>query len=361
MRRRGTGTVYRQPGCTTWTIQFYSNGKRVRESTGETDYAAARQKLNLRLGQTAKGDYIEPDKSRTTVADLFVLLERDYRLTQKKSLRYAQHRWQKHVQPFFGHKLARNLRDGDIKAYIDRRLSEGAKPATINRETSLLRRMLTLGKIRLPEFEHLPEKNVRLGFVEDKDFSRLAAAASELWLRTFLEVAYTYGWRKAELLSLRVRQLDLSARTIRLDVGTTKNDEGREVTMSDAVHTLLQQCAYGKGPEDFVFTRADGKPVRDFRRAWTKLCTAAKLPDLLVHDLRRSAARAYRRAGVAESVIMKIGGWKTREIFERYNIKDSKDVAEAVAKREEKRTQELSHDFSHDSQVVAGSKTARLN
>ena len=92
MRRRGTGTVYRQPGCTTWTIQFYSNGKRVRESTGETDYAAARQKLNLRLGQTAKGDYIDPDKSRTTVADLFVLLERDYRLTQKKSLRYAQHR-----------------------------------------------------------------------------------------------------------------------------------------------------------------------------------------------------------------------------------------------------------------------------
>jgi hypothetical protein len=54
-----------------------------------------------------------------------------------------------------------------------------------------------------------------------------------------------------------------------------------------------------------------------------------------VHDLRRSAHCAYRRAGVAESVIMKIGGWKTREIFERYNIKDSKDVAEAVAKREE--------------------------
>ena len=46
----------------------------------------------------------------------------------------------------------------------------------------------------------------------------------------------------AKRISLRVRQLDLSARTIRLDVGTTKNDEGREVTMSDAVHTLLQQC-----------------------------------------------------------------------------------------------------------------------
>src|SRR5690349_21056858 len=74
--RYGTGMLYKQPGCNIWYMQYHVNGKRVRESTGETDSAAARQKLNLKLGALAKGEYVEPDKSRTTVADLFALVER---------------------------------------------------------------------------------------------------------------------------------------------------------------------------------------------------------------------------------------------------------------------------------------------
>jgi integrase len=101
--------------------------------------------------------------------------------------------------------------------------------------------------------------------------------------------------------------------------------------------------------------------VKDFRRAWWKLIAAAGLPNLLVHDLRRSAARSYRRAGFPESVIMKIGGWKTRTVFERYNVTNNKDVAEAVALREQKRIAES--EIGHDSPVfhkrVEGKKTVK--
>jgi integrase len=45
-----------------------------------------------------------------------------------------------------------------------------------------------------------------------------------------IETGYTYGWRDVEVLALRVRQVDLSAGTIRLEPGTTKNDQGREVS-----------------------------------------------------------------------------------------------------------------------------------
>jgi hypothetical protein len=54
----------------------------------------------------------------------------------------------------------------------------------------------------------------------------------------------------------------------------------------------------------------------------------------LAKHRHRSAARELRNAGVPESTIMDIGGWKTREMFKRYAITDSKDIAAAITKRE---------------------------
>ena len=59
----------------------------------------------------------------------------------------------------------------------------------------------------------------------------------------------------------------------------------------------------------------------------------AGLAGRLVHDLRRSAARDFRRAGVSEGEIMQLCGWRTRAMFDRYNIIDEADLAAAVAKR----------------------------
>jgi hypothetical protein len=47
------------------------------------------------------------------------------------------------------------------------------------------------------------------------------------------------------------------------------------------------------------------------------------------HDLRHTANTNMRRAGVAESVIMKITGHSTREMFDRYNTVDRDDAVKA--------------------------------
>ena len=135
---------------------------------------------------------------------------------------------------------------------------------------------------------------------------------------------------------------------IRLDVGSTKNDDGREVTMTKTIRELVRQAVAGKNPDDYLLARANGATVKDFRKGWKKLCEKAGLDGLHIHDFRRSAARELRKAGVPESTIMDIGGWKTREMFKRYAITDSKDIAAAIAKREQAQA-ENSHDFSHDS------------
>jgi integrase len=186
-----------------------------------------------------------------------------------------------------------------------------------------LKRMFRIGMyatppkvFRLPKFPKLTENNIRTGFLEDAQYKKLITYCSDLWFQTIVEMGRTYGWRISELLNLKAGQVDVNARTIRLEPGTTKNKDGREVTMTSSVLALLTQCVAGKSAQSSVFTRPDGKPVRDFRETWRNACKSAGVPDLLFHDLRRTAARNLRRAGIAEGVIMKIGGWRTRSVFD---------------------------------------------
>jgi hypothetical protein len=117
-----------------------------------------------------------------------------------------------------------------------------------------------------------------------------------------------------------------------LNPGETKNDDGREVTMTPLLRAFLQECVRGKQPDDFVLTRKDGRPVGDFRGVWATATANANVSGLLFHDLRRTAVRNMIRAGIPERVAIQISGHKTRSIFDRYNIVSEADITEAVTK-----------------------------
>jgi len=365
-RPRGTGSLYLQKGSAVWWIKHYRNGKPYRESTHKTNEKEAQDFLTKRLAEVAIGNFSGPRADRLRLEELAQDLLRDYRVNSRRSLPDAEARWRLHLKPFFGDLRAVEISSDLVTRYVDTRQGEGAENATINRELACLKRMYHLGlrttppKVyRVPAFPKLAEHNVRKGFLEDSSYSRLLNGCSQLWFRTLVELGRTYGWRKGELLHMRAGEVDLLNRTLRLEPGTTKNREGREVTMTDAVYHLLCECVARKQPDEFVLTRENGGPVRDFRKTWQKACTAAGLGKmfcaacsvpvlgkkcgkcdsrnlsyrgLIFHDLRRTAARNLRRAGVAEGVIQKIGGWKTRSVFERYAIVTQTDIAEAMRK-----------------------------
>ena len=176
-------------------------------------------------------------------------------------------------------------------------------------------------------FPHLTENAPRQGFVEDQKYLKLVKHAEDLVADANLATAYAFGFRKSELLlNMKVRQIDLENRTIRLYSGTTKNDDGRIAKMTTEVYGLLRDCVCHKEPGDHVFTRANNEPVRNFRGAWYSLCEKAglgkfvagadgklKWDGLLFHDLRRSAVRNMVRRGVSETVAMRVSGHKTQE------------------------------------------------
>ena len=62
----------------------------------------------------------------------------------------------------------------------------------------------------------------------------------------------------------------------------------------------------------------------------SKVRERAGIPNLLVHDLRRTAARNMIRAGVPEKQVVLIAGWKTRSLLDRYDIIDERDLQAAA-------------------------------
>jgi integrase len=136
------------------------------------------------------------------------------------------------------------------------------------------------------------------------------------------------------LLTLRVEQVDFANNELSLLPGTTKNREGRTVVMTKAMRELLTECCKDKTPDKYVFTWATGDPVLDFRELWTKVTKAAGVPELLVHDLRRTAVRNMRLRGVGEYTAMRLTGHKTTAVFRRYDIHSSEDLRDAALKLE---------------------------
>lgn len=391
-RQRGTGSIFRKPPNKNWFIQFYKKGKRIREGTGSPDFDAAKKLLRQRLHEIDQNEYVKRQSRPARVRDLYEALKLERETNRKGRERELPNRWA-HLEPEFGAVLAAEVTTDDVRRYTSARQKAGAANATINRELATLKRMFRLAmqstppKVsRIPHIPMLKEANARSGFVEDADYARLVAHATELWLRTFLELAYSYGWRRSELLGLRVRQVNLASHTIRLDPGTTKNKEGRQVEMTAKVLELLREAVKGKRPDDYVLTRKGGAPVRDFRNAWQNLCVRAGLTQLICkkcaypaepipaqetrlrgqhgavyrcpkcraskrrafryaglipHDMRRSAAKALRAAGVPESVVMAMGGWKTAAMFRRYAIVSSADQRAAVAMLERARAERI--------------------
>jgi integrase len=243
---------------------------------------------------------------------------------------------------------------------------------------------------RVPHFRMLEERNVRKGFLKDAEYIRLAETTAKEetaklrpWLRAMFESGWCYGWREDEILSLRVRQFDPIARTIVLEPGETKNDIPRQTPpMDETIFQLILACLAGKGPNDFIFTRDDGEPVKDFRGAWWKACVAAgvgkfacrecgeavtvmgkkcrscggerEYNGLLFHDLRRTGVRNMIRNGISEKVAMVISGHKTRSVFDRYNITNYADLVDAARKISEgrERIEQQAREFDHRTATV---------
>ena len=257
-----------------------------------------------------------------------------------------------HVTAHVGNRAASSLTLADIEAYREARLAERTKrgaapsPATLDREVELLKRVLNhavaCGKLSansVAKVKLLRKPNVRRTVVDEDLFAKLLAAA-EPSLRPILVVLFDTGMRLREALNLRwatatdAYGLDLASGTVRLHPEATKGNDDRVVHLTERALAALRAMPRRLGCP-FVFPNPEtGRPWQDVRKAWQRACAGAGLDGIWIHDLRRSFATRARRAEIPESVVMRMGGWRTRAVFDRYNVVADDDVREAARRLE---------------------------
>jgi integrase len=330
---RGLGRVFKRGSV--WWVSYYHRGNEYRESSSSEREAQALRLLKKRLGEINAGKFIGPSEDRWTFDDMVDDLKNDYRVNNRRSLSTAEYHV-RHLRGFFGLDRAIDITPDRVKAYQVHRLDEGGSPATVNREVACLGHMLSLavnsGKLsRKPKFKLLEGEKVRQGFLEHGDFLTLLSNLPD-HLKPVTEFLYLSGWRKGEALKLEWRDIDMEGKAARLRIENSKNKESRVLPLTGKLFTIIQQGMKQRRLDcPFVFHHK-GEHIGEFRKSWKRACRMSGLEGVLVHDLRRCAARNLSRAGVQREVAMQITGHKTESMYRRYRIVDEKDLREAAEK-----------------------------
>ena len=228
----------------------------------------------------------------------------------------------------------------------------------MNREIALLRRLVNFGvrrgrvarsQLHGPGMTReliAPEDNARTTIIEERagacltldDFLRAAGPA----LAAYITLVHHTGLRRGEAAGLRRDRIQNGLAWIP-SKETKGKKSGRHVPLSSESVRALERL-----PETvFVFEsrRNHGRPLH--KDTWThrfgRLVRRLGLdgPDgpPWLHDLRRSFVTLTRRDGEPEKLIMGITGHKTRAVFDRYDIVDTRDVIDFRERRDQIRAE----------------------
>jgi integrase len=333
-------------------VSFYRNNQQVWVNSKTNDAEDAyRQLLDVR-GATKRGVIVLPSESgRITYQHL-----RDQYIADKPSR--AKEPKMNHLDKYFGKMKAGAVNTEIIRGYITYRRKSVADP-TIRRELTILRAMFNLA-LRSKDISHdampyfpMPDDSLAAGqYITPEQFQKIrytlpdgtkresvnGGPKSESNLQPFFTFLYATGCRPGAAQAITWKHVDKDCTVIEIPAGNTKNKKPLKLPLAgEFLEPLAKDLR--------KMFRDELHPVFDstnYRPEWAKACAKAgmgtwddktrKRTGVRIHDCRASAAINLLASGVDEGLVLKIGGWKTRSMLDRYNVAHPDRLAEAMRK-----------------------------
>ena len=340
MGRRKTPGLVNRGGV--WHIDKRVRGRRLCESTGESNLEKAEEYLARRIEETRKAlIYGERPKRTFRQAATKYLNENQH----KKRIRdEALHL--KQLDPFIGDLELRAVHIGALQPFIEMRQKAGIKTKSINLALGVVRHILNvaasewLDDTGLTWLQHPPK--IKLLKVTDArkpyplswdEQTRLFGKLPGHLARMALFKVNT-GCREQEVCSLRweweIEVPELETSVFLIPEEKVKNGEERLVVLNRVVRSIVESV---RGDHDtHVFTYCGRRLRRMNNSAWRRARRKVGLPQVRIHDLKHTFGRRLRAAGVSFEDRQDLLGHKSGRITSHYSAAELGNLIEAANK-----------------------------
>jgi len=176
-----------------------------------------------------------------------------------------------------------------------------------------------------------PGRNRRLSASEESRLLSEVDAYSNPMLGWIVRIAIETGMRSSEIATLKLTQVDLDRRIVRLI--ETKNTLPRTVPLSRIAAENFRLALGNPARPDDTELIFFGEPGRDgkrrpynFNKVWGDIKKRLGITDFKFHDLRHEAVSRLVELGLSDQEVASISGHKSMQMLRRYTHLRAEDL-----------------------------------
>jgi integrase len=335
-RAHGTGAIINRKGTKNLYIRYWQNGRQIQEAVGSDNREAAEKLLRTRM--------VDGERGAVPVQDIKQLRYEDIRDSYLKAKpEQANYPGLQYIDSFFRDKRIDRIDADMIEDFIEhRREKDEVSDPTIRRNLVCLRAMFNLarkkGQLGLRDVPYfgMPEDSDAAGqYITPEEFAKVLAELPAD-LQPFFSFMYATGCRLGAAQRITWEMVNADCDVLSLPGSITKTKKPLLIVLDGPVLAPIASMLRKQ------FRQTD-KPIFssvNYRPEWSKAVAKAGLgtwdaktrtrTGVRIHDCRCSAAINLLDAGVDEGTVLKIGGWKTRAMLDRYNVQTEKRIRAAM-------------------------------
>lgn len=344
-----------------WRVQYRDPSGRGRTKSGFTKKAEAEAWAAENTLHLETGSWIDPNAGNATLSTLTPAWFAGHTSHSPSYCKTLESTWRIHVEPAWGHRKIASIRRSEVQAWVGTirkhragAVDEGtarevldapASPTTVMNAHAVLAQLLDLA-VGDNLIRSNPARGVKLPkkppavkvYLTAEQLNRLVKACGDKG--DLIALLGTSGIRYGEAIALRVKDVNVLRRRLTIARTMTEDDDeestvvfsapksktARTVAVTHSIIGLLEERMEGKAPDELLWARANGEPLRHlghtsfFHGAVRRLHAADEsFPELTPHGLRHVAAGLMVASGASVKVVQKQLGHKSAAMtLDRY-------------------------------------------